>query len=214
MVSGVLALATLIAGLAGIYGRSTEFRAEARVLIAPTPGPTDLSVQASDTLSRGTVVATFSEAYQGGEVVNAAFDKAGIPSSDAQRVSMSTQVLAGTSIIRVIANSREPLLAERGADAVAHYRPQLGGYSKGFEPKLLTAAAGTATRSGASSTVLVLIALGAAVLAFLVSAAVLRRIPASFAAPAPRHDEVAPGPEPIADSAQAEMPTASAGTRR
>ena len=182
-ISGFLAVATFFAGLAGIAGRETRFSAQAKVLIAPVAGSSDLSVQAADTLSRGTVVATFAETFQDALVVEAAYRSGGISESDANGASVTTRVLAGTSIFNVIGSSDDPLKAERVADVVAHYQPMLGGYSKGFQPRVLSAASGTASRSGPSSTVLLLIAALASLAAFGLALVVLRRFSGSIRAP-------------------------------
>ena len=204
IISGLLALATLLAGLAGVTGRNSGFQAEARVLIAPTAGSTDRSVQASDTLSRGTVVATFAEALQDKSVVSAAYDAAdpGTLSRDAAAGAMvSTRVLAGTSIILILVKSADPLQAEKVADAVAAYEPDLGGYTEGFQRTVLGSAEGTAERYGPSFAVLVAIAIGAAIAAFVISAALLRRVPAWVYAAPERDEASSPAPDLPDDSA-------------
>jgi hypothetical protein len=169
LISVAFAVATLFAGLIGLTQRSNRFHAEARVAVAP--------VDPADAIQLDIVVSTFAQAYAGNEVVRAALGANGFSADEIARVSVSTQVLAGTGVVVIDGASKDPVLAERAADAVAGAEVSLGGLNEAFETSLLSKATGTAKRSGASNAALVLVAMISAVIAGLLAATVLRRIP-------------------------------------
>ncbi|MDX6647391.1 MAG: hypothetical protein QOK40_3118 [Miltoncostaeaceae bacterium] len=175
LISVAFGVATLFAGLVGLTQRSNRFHAEARVVVAPvaTTNPGDVVGQ----LGQGVVTSTFAQAFAGNAVVRPALGTAGFSADDIGRVNITSQVLAGTSVVEIDAASKDPVLAERAADAVAAAKPALGGLNKSFETTVLSKATGTAKRSGASNGALVLVAIIAAIIAGLLAATVLRRIP-------------------------------------
>jgi hypothetical protein len=175
LISIAFGVATLFAGLVGLTQRSNRFHAEARVVVAPlpTPNPADAVGQ----LGQGVVISTFAQAFTGNNVVRPALVTAGFSADDIGRVKITSQVLAGTSVVEIDAASKDPVLAERAADAVSQAIPSLGGLTKSFGTTVLSKATGTATRSGASNGALVLVAVIAAIIAGLLAFTVLRRIP-------------------------------------
>lgn len=173
LVSVLVAVVALIGGLLGIAQRSTDYEASARVLIVPSTEDDGLSISGADTLSRGPVASTFSEAFSSSEVVDAALQSAGIDGAD---VAVTTTVITDTSALLVTATSSSPVLAERAADAVARAEPDLGGYSVAFRTQQIGTADGTASRTGPASSTLVLIAIIVALGLGIATAAVLGRI--------------------------------------
>lgn len=151
----LVALATLAAGIVAALERPARYSASASVLITPPAGDAGLAVTGSDTLSRGTIVATYAEAYASGRIVALALEGAGIAAGDAQTVTVETRVLAGTSIISVTATAPTGPLAEKAAQAVAAYTPELAGYSLAFTPSIIEDAAGSAQPAGPSFGLLV-----------------------------------------------------------
>jgi hypothetical protein len=171
LISVAFAVATLFAGLVGLTQRSNRFHAEARIAVAPV-NPVDAAVGQLDI-----VVSTFAQAYAGNEVVRSALEANGFAADEIARVSVTSQVLAGTGVVVIDGASKDPVLAERAADAVAGAEVNLGGLNEAYETSLLSKATGTAKRSGASNAALVLVAMISAVIAGLLAATVLRRIP-------------------------------------
>lgn len=176
LTSVLVGIVALIGGILGIASRSTSYDATAEVSVEPASTDPDLSLSGVDTLSRGPVTSTFAEAYSGSRVIDDAFEKAGISAEEAGRVSVSASVITDTSFVLVTASSAEPVLAERAANAVAAATPDLGGYSAAFTTKLYDSAEGSATRSGAGTATLLLIAIVVAGVLAVVTAAVLGRI--------------------------------------
>jgi len=183
--SAVVGLVALVGGLLGIAQRSASYQATAKVLIVPSTTDNGLSISGADTLSRGPVASTFSEAYSSSEVIDAAFAANNVSKADANQVSITSSVITDTSALQVSASSKSPILAERAANAVAAAKPDLGGYTVAFTPRQISNADGTATRTGASTTTLVIIAIIVAGLLAIAAAAVLGRV---FATPDSRSD--------------------------
>jgi capsular polysaccharide biosynthesis protein len=166
-----VALAVLIAGSIAIGTRDAGYTAAARVLIAPVPGPN--AVAASDTLSRGTVVGTFAEAFGSRAQVDASFEAAGIAPEERERVTIESRPLAGASAVIIEARADDRALAEAAASAVAVAQPDLQGYSEAFAVRTLETAEGSAERNGASPALLWLMLVLVAVAAGVVVAIVL-----------------------------------------
>jgi hypothetical protein len=175
LISIAFGVATLFAGLIGLTQRSNRFHAHSQVLVAPAP--TQSSSSAVGQLSEGVVVSTFAQAFTGSTVVRDALQSAGFSADDIGRVKITSQVVAGTAVVEIDAASKDPVLAERAADAVAASKPGLGGLNQSFVTTVLGKATGTAKRSGASNGALVLVAVIAAIIAGLLAFTVLRRIP-------------------------------------
>jgi hypothetical protein len=175
LISIAFGVATLFAGLVGLTQRSNRFHAEARVILTPvaSQNPADAVGQ----LSEGVVISTFAQALTGNNVVRPALQTAGFSADDIGRVNVTSQVIAGSAAIEIDAASKDPVLAERAADAVSQAVPDLGGLNKSFATEVVAKATGTAKRSGASNGALVLVAVIAAVIAGLLAGTVLRRIP-------------------------------------
>ena len=174
--SALIGLVALVGGLLGIAQRSADYEATASVLIVPTTTDAGLSISAVDTLSRGPVSSTFAEAFSSSEVRDAAFAKAGIDPAEARQVAVTSSVVTDTSGVQISATSDNPVLAERAANAVAQYKPDLGGYTVAFNPRQIGTADGTAARSGPSSSTLVIVAIVIAGILALATAAVLGRV--------------------------------------
>ena len=175
LISIAFGVATLFAGLIGLTQRSNRFHAHSQVLVAPAPSQS--AGNAVGQLGEGVVVSTFAQAFTGSTVVRDALQSAGFSADDIGRVKITSQVVAGTAVVEIDAASKDPVLAERAADAVATAKPDLGGLTKSFVTSVLGKAAGTAKRSGASNGALVLVAVIAAIIAGLLAFTVLRRIP-------------------------------------
>ena len=174
--SALIGLVALVGGLLGSAQRSADYEATASVLIVPTTTDAGLSISAVDTLSRGPVSSTFAEAFSSSEVRDAAFAKAGIDPAEARQVAVTSSVVTDTSGVQISATSDNPVLAERAANAVAQYKPDLGGYTVAFNPRQIGTADGTAARSGPSSSTLVIVAIVIAGILALATAAVLGRV--------------------------------------
>ena len=175
LISIAFGVATLFAGLVGLTQRSNRFHAESQVLVAPLP--TQDPADAVGQLGQGVVISTFAQAFTGNNVVRPALQTAGFSADDIGRVKITSQVIAGSAVIEIDAASKDPVLAERAADAVAGAKPPLGGLNKSFDTTVVSKATGTAKRSGASNGALVLVAVIAAIVAGLLAFTVLRRIP-------------------------------------
>jgi hypothetical protein len=174
--SALIGLVALVGGLLGIAQRSADYEATASVLIVPTTTDAGLSISAVDTLSRGPVSSTFSEAFASSEVIDAAYAKAGIDAAEASQVNVTSSVVTDTSGLLISATSDSPVLAERAANAVAQSKPDLGGYTVAFATRQIGTADGTAARSGPSSSTLVIVAIVIAGILALATAAVLGRV--------------------------------------
>jgi len=197
LISIAFGVATLFAGLIGLTQRSNRFHAHSQVLVAPAAKQSPSN--AVGQLSEGVVVSTFAQAFTGSSVVRDALAAAGFTANDIGRVNITSQVVAGTAVVEIDAASKDPVLAERAADAVAASKPDLGGLSQSFDTTVLGKATGTAKRSGASNGALVLVAVIAAIIAGLLAFTVLRRIP-------PRQPPAAEDGDRPAEAAPAEKP--------
>lgn len=175
LISIAFGVATLFAGLVGLTQRSNRFHAESQVLVAPAPS--QAAADAVGQLGQGVVLSTFAQAFTGNNVVRPALQTAGFSPDDIGRVKITSQVLAGAAVIEIDAASKDPVLAERAADAVSQAKLDLGGLTKSFTTTVLSKATGTAKRAGASNGALVLVAVIAAIIAGLLAFTVLRRIP-------------------------------------
>ncbi len=176
LTSALIGLVALIGGLLGIAGRSASYDATAKILIVPRTTDDSLAINGADTLSRGPVASTFAEVYSSSRVVRDALAKAGFTAADAAKVSVNTSLITDTSVIVVSGTSGSPVLAERAANAVAGASPALGGYTRAFSPEQIGSAEGTASRSGASTSTLVVVAIVVALVLALATAAVLGRV--------------------------------------
>jgi capsular polysaccharide biosynthesis protein len=176
LTSALIGLVALIGGLLGIAGRSASYDATAKILIVPRTTDDGLAINGADTLSRGPVASTFAEVYSSSRVVQDALSKAGFDAAEAAQVSVGTSLITDTSVIVVSGTSDSPVLAERAANAVAGASPDLGGYTRAFSPEQIGSADGTAARSGASTSTLVVIAIVVALVLALATAAVLGRV--------------------------------------
>ena len=156
------AAVTLVAGLVSVANRSTTYEATSAVLITPPAGDTTLSVTGSDTLSRGTIVATYAQAYASSRIGQLAYQAAGLGPASTAEVSVSTRVVSGTSIIRITASSPDQATSEKAADALASYHPQLAGYSVAFLPSVIETAAGHGAATGPSTPLLLVMILALA----------------------------------------------------
>lgn len=132
-VSVGVAIVTLWAALLGYSLRAVTYESTAEILIAPASGS---EAGGADTLSRGTVVTTFSEAWTGTIPVAQALTDAGL-ADRLDRVEVDSQVVAGTSIIRLTGTSTAPDLARLAVRAVAASPPSLAGFSEAFVPQVL-----------------------------------------------------------------------------
>jgi capsular polysaccharide biosynthesis protein len=176
LTSVLVGIVALIGGILGIASRSTTYEATAEVSIVPKATDPAGSISAVDTLSRGPVTSNYAQAFASSRVIDPALSAAGITAEEAGRVSVGASVITDTSFVLVSASADEPVLAERAANAVARTSPQLGGYSAAFATEVFDTADGTATRSGAGTFTLLLIALVVAGVLAFVTAAVLGRI--------------------------------------
>ncbi len=172
--SVVVALATLAAGLAATALRSASYASTAEILIAPVGDSVETTASSSDTLSRGTIVSTFAQAYGSSGIANRAMTEAGITPADRARVTLASQVIAGTSIVSVTANAETPELAVRAAAAISGFVPELAGYSTAFRPQVIEPAS-PAELSGPSGTAMVAASLLLALVAGSLTAWVLNR---------------------------------------
>lgn len=176
LTSLLVGIVALIGGILGIASRSTTYQATAEVSIVPKTEDPDQAIGAVDTLSRGPVTSNYAQAFASTRVISPALEAAGLTDEEAGRVSVGASVITDTSFVLVSASADEPVLAERAATAVAQSSPELGGYSAAFTTQLYDSADGTATRSGAGTVTLLLIAIVVAAVLAVVTAAVLGRI--------------------------------------
>jgi len=159
LVSVAVGIIALLAGLIAITQRNVEYSADASVIILPASTDPQVAAGLIDTLARNNVQATFAQAYTSDKLVRQAYGVAGFTPQEAAKVSLSTSVITDTSIVVITASSADARLAERAADAVANAKPDLRGFSLAFTPELVSAATGTAFKSGPSSSILFLVAL-------------------------------------------------------
>lgn len=172
LIGAVVALAIIVAGTIAITQRTETFTADARVLIGPAEGVAN-PVLALDTLSRGTVVATYAEIFGSDEVVETALASSGFDAAAQEDITIRTRSLAGASAVLVEAVAPSADTAERAATAVATATPVLEGYQEVFQVTLLQGAQGRAEGSGIDNGALIafLIAVGLALGAAASSAA-------------------------------------------
>jgi hypothetical protein len=149
--------AVLLAGVLALMAREESYTAQSSVMIAPARA--EEAVQAADTLSRGTVVGTFSEAFSSDGVVDQALAAQGIGPDERAAVEVESRPMAGASAVLIHATAGSADLAERAAGAVALASPPLGAYSDAFQVAPLQGAEGTAERDGVGSGVLLLLLL-------------------------------------------------------
>jgi capsular polysaccharide biosynthesis protein len=161
------------AGLTSVLNRPVEYAASASVLITPKSG--DDPISATDTLSRGSLVATFAEVFGSQVVVDEALTKAGIAPEAQERVEVTSRSLSGPSVILIETTADDPLLAEAAADAVAGARPELDGYTDAFGSRVIESATGSAVRSGPSETILVALLVAASAACGIAVGTVSRR---------------------------------------
>jgi capsular polysaccharide biosynthesis protein len=174
----------LLMGLYVIGKRVPSYRAEARVAI--TPGAEANAAAAVDGLAAGDVMATYAQAFSGSELIRPALaDDAKLDELKAKTVSISAEVVPDTAVITVEAVAPSKEMAELAATAVASRLPQIKGLRSVYEPHLLRAAAGTAERTGTTPMQSRLQVLIIAVVFGLITASVVRRIPAAPDLPAP-----------------------------
>lgn len=177
--SVAVGLVTVVAAMAALLLRTPTYESVSQALITPAEGS---GADSADTLSRGVVVATFAEAWAGAVPVGAALTAGGLGPAEREEVSVTSQVVAGTTIIEFTATSRRMDLAERAAAAIVANPPRLTGYSEAFTPQVLEPGT-TASRAGPPRT----LAAAAAVLLGLVTGGLYfwaatrrRRQPRSF----------------------------------
>lgn len=162
VIAGVIvALVVLLAGSIAVAQRDATFTAEARALIGPSATSSEPTL-AVDTLSRGTVIATYAEIFASEAVIDAALASSGIGTEEQATITVRTRPLAGASavVVEVVSDDRD--LAERAATAVASVDPEIPGYDALFSATVLQGAEGGAVRNGLPDRALMLLLLGAA----------------------------------------------------
>jgi capsular polysaccharide biosynthesis protein len=176
-ISIVVGFLVLLMGLYVIGKRVPSYRAEARVAITPTAG--EDSAAAVDGLTAGDVVATYAQAFGGTEVIRPALaDDAKLDELEAKTVSIETGIVPDTAVITVEATAPSREMAEAAATAVASRRPQIKGLRSLYEPHLVRSAAGSAERTGTSPMMSRVQVLIIAIVFALITASLVRRIPA------------------------------------
>lgn len=190
-VSIVVGVLALLIGLYIVGKREQRYRAEATVAITPVAGaPTGAAV---DALASGDVVPSFAQVFSGTEVVRPALVAADIAGPDRDATDVSAKPVEGSAVIRIEATAPSRQVAEAAATAVASQKPKLEGLSSIYEAHLVRAGAGTAAKTGTSTTVLRLEVLIIAVVIGLLTAALVRRIPVAGPPAAPAGDASAGG---------------------
>lgn len=144
----VVGIVVLVAALVVASAHERPFRSIAQVAITPVSEDPSEAASVSDTLSRGTIVATFAQALASPLFTDRVLAEAGLTEIDIAAVDIDARVIAGTSIVEISAISGSPTQANRAAEAVSNGRPTLGGYTAAFVPQLITPARG-ATQIGA-----------------------------------------------------------------
>jgi len=164
----IMGAIVLAAGLIGIARRSNRFHAVAQVAIVPTGRTTGADLE--------TVSGLFARAYGDHAITRASLRAAHFTDRDISRVSVSGQLLAGSTVVRIDAASSDPIVAENAASAMADNPPKVAGLS-GYEAQVTSEAAGTAHRTGGGTSALVAATAIMAVAAGLAASVVWRRIP-------------------------------------
>jgi hypothetical protein len=189
-VSIVVGVIALLIGLYVVGKREQRYRAEATVAIAPVAkAPTGPAVEA---LANGDVVASFAQVFSGTEVVRPALTDAGIPGPDRDATTITAEPVQGAAVVKIEATAPSREIAEKAATAVATHVPKLDGMDAIYATHPLRLAAGTATKTGTSTTVLRGEALIVAVVIGLLTAAAVRRIPVGQPPPAAVNGSSAP----------------------
>lgn len=180
-----VALAVIVAGAIAIAQRDDSFTADARALIGPAEDANN-PVLTLDTLSRGTVIATYAEIFGSDQAVQTALDSSGLTPEQQEGIEIRTRPLAGASAILVEAVAADRELAERAATAVAGSTPESGAYEDVFEVSLLQGAQGQARRNGVGDRALLALLLASALALGVAAAGVSRRLLPDTPEPAPR----------------------------
>lgn len=162
MIGAVVALAIIVAGAIAVSSRTDSYTADARVLIGPTDD-VDNPVLALDTLSRGTVVATYAEIFGSDEVVASGLAASGFDAAAQEDITIRTRSLAGASAVLIEAVADDAETAERAATAVATADPVIDGYAEVFQVTLLQGAQGHAVRSGIDGGALIALLMAAGI---------------------------------------------------
>jgi capsular polysaccharide biosynthesis protein len=183
-VSIAVGFLVLLMGLYVLGKRVPSYRAEARVAI--TPAATANAAAAVDGLAAGDVMATYAQAFSGSELIRPALsESAKLDELEAKSVSISSEVVPDTAVIAVKATAPTKEMAEAAATAVASWKPQIKGLRSVYEHHLVRSAAGSAERTGTTPMMSRLQVLIIAVVFALITASVVRRIPAAPDLPAP-----------------------------
>lgn len=152
------AVLTLLAALVGIGIRESTYEAESQILVVPNAKSIEGAVSGADTLSRGGVIESLIAAYSGFSTQEAAFKEAGISEADRELLTISPQQVGQSAAIRFVAQSDDPELAVKAANAMLDIDEELGGFTVAFGTEEL-GRANAAQSVGASQNVLLVLAL-------------------------------------------------------
>lgn len=200
----VLAVLVLAAGGAVASTQHTSFTAEAVLVVLPS-SDLDQGTSAAfyETMSRGQIIGTFAEVADNAVFENEAMDELGLTGAQRTRTSSEVSVVPNTSVILVRVTAAAAATSEQVADGAAdRITTYLTGLSDAYRIQVVHQAGGSATRSGLSPGVVLLLAgivavvLGSAVQQAVYRSARTRRITTA-------DGSLAPEPGPAATSAGA-----------
>jgi capsular polysaccharide biosynthesis protein len=155
-------LALLVLGGGGAYAATQHQTATAEAVLVVLPrADLDEATTAAfyETLSRGQIVGTFAEVANSTSFTTEAMDKLGLGSGDRTGVTSEVSVVPDTSVILVRTTAPRAAVAEQVADATARLSSAyLATLSDAFQTKIVHSAAGTASSSGLSPAVVLVLA--------------------------------------------------------
>jgi hypothetical protein len=159
-----VALLVLLVGWAFLQQRPTEYRAATTLVVLPDNANAE-AASYYDTLSQGQIATTFAQILDLQATPPAA-------AAGSDPATISVDVLPDTSLIQVTATATDAATAETAADAtLTQVRPYFDQLGWPYEVSVVEPAAGTAERTGFSSSILfgalAVVALVAAIAAYL-----------------------------------------------
>jgi capsular polysaccharide biosynthesis protein len=216
----VLALLVLAAGAAMAATQHKSFTAEAVLVVLPS-SDLDESTSAAfyETMSRGQIIGTFAEVADNAVFENRTMDDLGLGGAQRTQTSSEVSVVPNTSVILVRVTAAAAATSEQVADGAAdRITTYLTGLSDAYRIQVVHGAGGSATRSGMSPALVLLLAgIVALVLGLAAQQAVYRSAKARRLTTA--DGLVLPEPDPGGTStdgaaALAPFPAAAAGRRQ
>lgn len=159
----VVALLALAAGVGLAATQQRAFTAESVLVVLPKASLNDATSAAFyETMSRGQIVGTFAEVADNPTFERQSADKLALTDAQRKQVSTTVSVVPDTSVILVRVTAGAASVAEQLADATAALATTyLAKLSDAYRTQIVHSAQGSATTSGLSPTMLLI--LGAAV---------------------------------------------------